>query len=436
LKYNTKQQKYQLWSESEGLVSDLIRSVNIDNFGQIWSSGFNKFSVFNPNKGNFLNFTLPINETNYSYYNVLFRLKNGHIISTMQGYLVEFFPERIFKHTLINAPLINHVYLADAPLIHTSNNAEINLDATQNSFTIAYGYLPLSQINKYRFLYKLESFDKTWINAGEESSANYSNLQGGDYVFMVKATNGGASSKIAQIKIHVDTVFYKTWWFRALSLAILCLLLYFFIGFRANQRAKIHHLQVQSTRLEKDKTEIQYQNLINHLNPHFLFNSLTSLNSLIITEPKQASKFLQKLSAIYRYTLQSKDKEIVTLEHELNFVNNYVELQKSRFEEGLVITIDIEDEYLASGIVPVTLQNLFENVIKHNTIEEEKPLFIKVFVEEECLSVKNSLQKKKFVETSNKQGLDSLKKLYSYLTAKPLETIETETEFVVRVPLI
>jgi LytS/YehU family sensor histidine kinase len=157
---------------------------------------------------------------------------------------------------------------------------------------------------------------------------------------------------------------------------------------------------------------------------------------LILSEPDIASDFLQKLSKIYRYILQNKDNEIVSLEQELTFVENYIDLQKSRFEDGLEVIIDIDEDYLSSGIVPVTLQNLFENAIKHNTVEEDKPLVIRVYVEDNCLIVKNNLQKKKFVETSNKQGLDSLKNLYKYLTNKPLETIETESEFVVRVPLL
>ena len=193
---------------------------------------------------------------------------------------------------------------------------------------------------------------------------------------------------------------------------------------------------MQSTRLEKDKTEIQYQNLINHLNPHFLFNSLTSLNSLIMTEPKEASKFLQKLSLIYRYILQNKDKEMVSLGQELDFVNHYVILQKSRFDEGLQINIDVDTDCLLYRIVPVTLQNLFENAIKHNSIEEDNPLIISVFVNNEFLFVKNNLQLKKFVDTSNKQGLKNLKNLYKYLSNKPLEIIETENEFMVKIPLL
>jgi LytS/YehU family sensor histidine kinase len=282
----------------------------------------------------------------------------------------------------------------------------------------------------------LKGLSDDWIPTNENSTT-FTNLEGGDYVYSIKGIRAdGKSTSTRTLFIHLDTIYYKTMWFKLIIGSIFLLTLFAFLTYQANQQKKIHHLELQSSRLAQDKTEIQYQNLINHLNPHFLFNSLTSLNSLIITEPKQASKFLQKLSAIYRYILQSKDKETVTLEHELNFVKNYIDLQKSRFEDGLDIKINIEDDDLGLSIVPVTLQNLFENAIKHNTIEDEKPLVIEVFVEDEYLIVKNNLQKKNFVETSNKQGLDSLKSLYTYLTNKPFETLETKTEFIVRVPLI
>ncbi len=436
VKYEPKHNKFKLFSESEGLASDLVRYANMDNLGQIWVAGYNKFSVINTLNMSFQNFNLPINETNYDYETNIFSLKNGHMVSIMKGTLVEFLPENFQNNLLENKPLINSLTFGNNKQFITSDNAEVNLGVEDNNFSIQFGFLPLPQNNKHQFSYKLEGFNKDWVNNGTEVFAKFANLSGGDYIFKVKTFSGNSESKIAQISIHIAIIFYKTWWFLTLLGIFLASLVYAFVRYRANQRKKIHHLQLQSTKLEKDKTEIQYQNLINHLNPHFLFNSLTLLNGLILSEPDIASDFLQKLSKIYRYILQNKDTEIVSLDQELGFVKNYIDLQKSRFEDGLQVNIAIDDDDLSSGIVPVTLQNLFENAIKHNTVEEDKPLIIDVFVEDEYLIVKNNLQKKKFVETSNKQGLDSLKSLYKYLTTSPLETIETEAEFVVRVPLL
>ena len=195
-------------------------------------------------------------------------------------------------------------------------------------------------------------------------------------------------------------------------------------------------LKMQAARLEKNNTEIQYQNLINHLNPHFLFNSLTSLGSLISINPKQASQFLRRLSLIYRYILQNKDKETVTIEEEVAFAQHYIELQKSRFEGGLQVNIKIDNALSKKKIVPVTLQNLLENAIKHNILDEDNPLIINIKTEDNYLIVENNLQKKRFVETSNKQGLESLQSLYKFLSNSDLLAFEQSGKYIVKIPLL
>ncbi|MFN8356011.1 MAG: histidine kinase [Spirosomataceae bacterium] len=428
--------KFLLWSKAEGLGTDLCTSTAIDKYGMIWTCGFNKISVFNTQTESFQSFYVSASEDNNDYISKLFSLKNGHIFASIKGELVELIPEALQGIQLTEKPLVTQVKIGTQHSIFCVGKSEIDLLIGQNSPTILVGYLPNSLHTPYHFDYKLEGFDKNWHLDGSTPFATYSDLPGGDYVFKVRTKYGSYTSAERQLKLHVQTQFYKTLWFRVVVLLLVIGLVVAFMKYRSQQNNKIHHLQIQSTKLEKDKTEIQYQNLINHLNPHFLFNSLTSLNSLIVTEPKTASKFLQKLSAMYRYILQSKDKQTVTLEQELNFVKNYIELQQSRFEEGLQINISLSEEVLGYSIVPVTLQNLFENAIKHNIIDEEEPLSIDVYVEEDFLIVKNNLQRKKFVETSNKQGLESLKKLYEYLSRIPIETIETEHEFIVKIPLL
>ena len=418
--------------------SDIIGSMVVDDKDNISMATFDEFMFFKEKSNQKYSFSIGSNTFFDSWGNNLNKLKNSKLLSrnNQSAILINF---KDLKLPSSNDKLyIARVQAADSIIQIHENNLTVNLKTEQNSLSIAYGILLPPNATMYEYYYKLEGFDKDWkLDRNRSKYAIYGNLDGGEYVFRVKAKDiNGAFLPEQKIYINIATPFYKSTWFKILGFLIVTGLAVEFIRYRANQRKKIYHLQLQSTRLAKDKTEIQYQNLINHLNPHFLFNSLTSLNSLIITEPKQASKFLQKLSAIYRYILQSKEKETVTLEHELNFVKSYIELQKSRFEDGLKIEIDIDEQYLTSGIVPVTLQNLFENAIKHNVIEDDSPLKIDVFVEDDYLIVKNNLQKKKFVDTSNKQGLDSLKTLYSYLSPKTFETIETEVYFIVKVPLV
>ena len=414
------------------VINDLI----IDRDGRIWTTAYNDFTILYPKTNKIIKQTIPLNKGNLLWSNSLYWLRNGKIVSLMRGVVAVIDPSKLISNYAKDKVLISKVVFTDSEVLLHHEGSLMDLATDKNAFSIHISTLNSPNENKYKYLYQFSGLGKQWIDS-PYSAVAFSNLEGGDYEFKVKGVdNNGYETAESTLKIHIDTVFYKSNWFWYFCLLSVCGLIYAFVKFRANQRAKIIQLEIQSTRLEKDKTEIQYQNLINHLNPHFLFNSLTSLNSLIMTDSKEASKFLQKLSLIYRYILQNKDKEIISLEQELAFVKHYVELQKSRFEDSLQIEIDVEKTYLNSGIVPVTLQNLFENAIKHNSLEENKPLIIRVFIEKEYLIVKNNLQRKKYVQTSNKQGLESLKNLYKYLSKKPLEIIETSTDFMVKIPLL
>jgi two-component system, LytTR family, sensor kinase len=193
---------------------------------------------------------------------------------------------------------------------------------------------------------------------------------------------------------------------------------------------------IKNERLEKEKSQVQFDNLKNQLNPHFLFNALTSLNSLIFDNQELASQFLQQLSKVYRYVLQNKDKNFVLLSTELDFIANYVQLLETRFQGGLKIDFQINEDAREKAIVPVTLQILIENAIKHNVVDKEKKLFIEIITVGDYLIVSNNLQLRKTVETSNKVGLDNLKSLYRFLTDKPVLVEPTEGRFYVKVPLI
>jgi LytS/YehU family sensor histidine kinase len=188
--------------------------------------------------------------------------------------------------------------------------------------------------------------------------------------------------------------------------------------------------------VQREQAIVKYDSLRNQLNPHFLFNALTSLNSLIFENQELASEFLQQLSKVYRYVLQNKDKETVSLETELAFIAHYISLLKIRFTTAIDFTIDLSEEAREKRIVPVTLQILIENAVKHNIVSLACPLTIEISADTKYLMIKNSINKKVLVETSNKQGLDNLKGFYHYLSDVPVETIETQTFFTVKIPLI
>jgi sensor histidine kinase YesM len=127
---------------------------------------------------------------------------------------------------------------------------------------------------------------------------------------------------------------------------------------------------------------------------------------------------------------------VVTLKEEADFVQVYIDLQKTRFKNGLQVNVNIDEENYHRKIPPVTLQNLVENAIKHNIIDKDSPLVIDIFTQQDYLVVKNNLQKKQVVETSNKQGLANLVSLYRYLSDRPMVIEENEKEFMIKIPLI
>ena len=193
---------------------------------------------------------------------------------------------------------------------------------------------------------------------------------------------------------------------------------------------------VNLANMQREQAIVKYDALKNQLNPHFLFNALTSLNSLIFENQQLASDFLQQLSKVYRYVLQNKEKETVSLSTELEFISHYIFLLKTRFGNGIEFQIGLPEQEKEKEFVPVTLQILIENALKHNVVSNEAPLIISISVDDKYLDIVNSINKKTQVESSNKQGLENLKSLYQYLTDKPIDIIETDSLFQVRIPLI
>jgi two-component system, LytTR family, sensor kinase len=193
---------------------------------------------------------------------------------------------------------------------------------------------------------------------------------------------------------------------------------------------------VNAEKLKKENLQSQFDSLKNQVNPHFLFNSLNTLATIIPEDPEQAVKFVQKLSSVYRYLLQYKDNETVDLQTELDCIHAYFFLQKIRFGENLQVNIDVPHKYQNRQIPPLTLQILVENAIKHNIVSQHKPLTVHIYIDDAGMLVtRNTLQKKKSVESSTKIGLQNLMNRFTYIFDQGIDIFETDTDFIVKVPL-
>jgi hypothetical protein len=192
---------------------------------------------------------------------------------------------------------------------------------------------------------------------------------------------------------------------------------------------------VDAERLKRESVKAQYESLKSQVNPHFLFNSLNVLTNLVYEDQERAVRFIKQLSEVYRYVLDTRDKEVVPIQQELDFVNAYLFLQQIRFGDKLQVALSGLD---GNGYVaPLALQLLVENAIKHNEVSHDHPLHIRIAREGDFFVVANVLQRKQVLsENASGVGLVNLKSRYTFLSDEPVQVAEESGQFIVKIPVI
>jgi LytS/YehU family sensor histidine kinase len=190
-------------------------------------------------------------------------------------------------------------------------------------------------------------------------------------------------------------------------------------------------------RFKKENIEFNLEMLKNQVNPHFLFNSLNTLSSLIFRNQESAASFVRQLARVYRYVLENKETKLVTLHNELEILDSYVFLQSIRYGENISFDVRVINEKKDWYIAPLTLQMLIENAIKHNVISKGNPLQIDIFTDQyNNIVVRNSLQKKGSITYSSGIGLKNIRSRYTFLIDRKIRVLEGNGYFTVKVPLI
>lgn len=192
---------------------------------------------------------------------------------------------------------------------------------------------------------------------------------------------------------------------------------------------------IDAEALKRESINAQYESLKNQVNPHFLFNSLNALTNLVYEDQDKAAKFIKQLSEVYRYVLDNREREVASIQEELNFLKSYLFLQQIRFGDKLRVEISLEQ--VQGNVAPLAVQMLVENAIKHNVISEDDPLTICIYMENQRLVIENSLKRKKVLpEDSSGLGLENIRKRYEFLSDKNVEVVETEKTFKVSLPIL
>ena len=195
-------------------------------------------------------------------------------------------------------------------------------------------------------------------------------------------------------------------------------------------------LAVQHEKLNTQAIASRFAALKNQVNPHFLFNSLNVLTNLVYKDADQAAKFIRKLSDVYRYVLDTKDKEVVPISDELKFVRDFVYLQKMRFGDDLKVMIKVQ-EHPDALVLPLSVQMLVENAIKHNRISADNPLNISIGLQQDHILVQNNLTPKKIVDDKKIGiGLENIRSRYQFLSNREVKVSTDPQHFTVQLPIL
>ena len=218
--------------------------------------------------------------------------------------------------------------------------------------------------------------------------------------------------------------------------AISVAMIIYMIKMYKNQQLELKESKIKLINLQKENLAAELVSLKQQIDPHFLFNSLGALISLIEESKESAQEFVEELSKVYRYILKIKDKNLIELRRELDFVESYIFLLSHRFRGNLKVEMEFKKGYCHRLLVPASIQMLLENCVKHNIISAEKPLLVNISSKDEYIVVKNNLQPKFSKEDSEQIGLENLRKRFSYYTNKAVIIEKNETSFIVKIPLI
>jgi ligand-binding sensor domain-containing protein len=299
-------------------------------------------------------------------------------------------------------------------------------------FSFDYIGLWYTSPHSVKYDYKLENYDVQWKES-QDNKASYSNLSPGTYTFLVKASENKFffNEPIARYSFTIKKPFWANPLFIGFIILLGGLLIYVLIKSR-DKRAEKQAL------LKKEMIESQLQALKAQINPHFLFNSFNTLITIIdenALKPKIAIEYVEKLSDYFRSILQYREQETISLEEEWELVQNFGYLLEKRYGSNLRLHLDPPPK--EGYIIPLTLQMLLENAVKHNVISEERPLDVRITIDkDQYITVSNNLQPKSKVELSTQFGLQSIFKRYNLLSERKVVIEKDQYTFKVRIPII
>ncbi|MCB9306699.1 MAG: histidine kinase [Lewinellaceae bacterium] len=418
--------RFQRYTPENHLHSLAITGVEADANGHIIVAYEDGFDILDPDRIDhvtFCNATIgaPVAEVNL---NAMCRDGQGNVwLGTRNGIIrVAAFDERFLDDPQPDITAVS-VFLRSIDFL-----SEHIFPHDQNYFIFNFTGLWYTDPESVRYRYRLDGFDPDW-KVSKDHIASYPNLLPGNYVFRVQTSEHGNFVNVPEASwaFAIRQPFWTQWWFIVLSLVAIGALIYAFIRMREGRLQRV-------AQLKREKLESQFAALKSQINPHFLFNSFNTLITIIEENPGVAVEYVEHLSDFYRSIIAYREHDFISLQEEMTLVHNFDFLLKKRYENGFVLVDRLNGQ--TGLIMPLTLQLLVENAVKHNVISASRPLTIEIFSDNDgYIVVRNNIQPKIKPEPSTHFGLQSLIYRYRLLGDRPVLVEDNVAFFTVKVPI-
>ncbi|MEI6408441.1 MAG: two-component regulator propeller domain-containing protein [Bacteroidota bacterium] len=418
--------KFEHYTEADHLHSRSIVGLATDISGKLiiaYEDGFDMLNTMRKNHVIFCDASLgaPVSETNL---NALGTDARGHVWVGSSSGLVRI---AAFREQFLDDPRpgLTSVSLFSKPFDFLHKKI---FQHDENYFVFNFTGFWYTDPEIVRYRYKLEGFDPDW-KISKDHLASYPNLRPGNYTFRLETTEHGNFEHVPQVlwTFSIRQPFWTRWWFELCYVLAIGGLIYAFVHTREQR------MQREAT-LKREMVESQFATLKSQINPHFLFNSFNTLITIIEESPGLAVEYVEHLSDFYRSILVYREWDLISIEEELNLVRDFCFLLRKRYEDNFRMVIKVPTS--AGQIMPLTLQILVENAVKHNIISTAHPLELEIFLEQgDYLVVRNNIQRKIKPELGTHFGLQSLIKRYQLLGERPVMVTDDGQKFTVKVPL-
>ncbi len=384
-RFDPYQEKTLVWTTANGLPSNNIYGILQDSEGCLWFSTSKGLCRFDPNNGTLKTFFKENGlQSNQFHYNAYLRTRDGRMLFGGINGVTAFHPTAIRENTYLPPVVITNFTIFNKPVEiggdqgilqrHISYTDKINLSYRHTVFSFEFVALNYAIPAQNQYAYKLEGFDSEWNYIGTRRFVTYTNLRPGEYTFRVKAANNDGlwNKQGASIHIHISRPFWQSLWFKMLLLAIFGLTVSHFIAYIRQRRDLLQARALANL--------AQLKLMRNQMNPHFLFNALGSIRSMILLDKQKAWDMVSELSEFLRYALLNFNKVEAVLDDEIVALQNYLHIEKVRYRDSLLVSFAIDNAAKSLTVPAFICQPLVENAIKYGMQTSRLPLKVNISI--------------------------------------------------------